>query len=48
MPKPPTRAGHPTQEAVDAINQVIDRANGTTGKEAPATIGLSMEEFETR
>ncbi|HMI67734.1 MAG TPA: RagB/SusD family nutrient uptake outer membrane protein [Cyclobacteriaceae bacterium] len=40
--------GAPTQDAVDAINQIINRANGTTGKEAVATIGMTMQVFEDK
>lgn len=38
----------PTQTAVDAINKVIDRANGTTGTEARATIGMSKADFDKK
>jgi hypothetical protein len=38
----------PTPEAVDAINQIINRANGTTGTEALATTGMSMKQFEDK
>jgi hypothetical protein len=38
----------PTPEAVAAINQVIDRANGTTGKEALADVGMTMQQFEDK
>jgi hypothetical protein len=40
--------GGPTQEAVDAINQVINRANGSTGTELLADIGMSMQAFENK
>jgi len=38
----------PTQESVDAINEVINRANGSTGTEQLADIGMSMQEFEDK
>ena len=38
----------PTAEAVDAINQVIDRANGDTGNEDLADIGMTMQVFEDK
>lgn len=38
--------GSPTQEAVDAINEVINRANGISGTEPLATTGLTMQAFE--
>lgn len=40
--------GGPTVDAVDAINQVINRANGSTGSEALATIGMSASEFDQK
>lgn len=40
--------GGPTQEAVDAVNLVIDRANGETGTEARANVGMTMENFENK
>jgi hypothetical protein len=40
--------GSPTQEAVDAINAVINRANGSTGTEPLATIGMTMQAFEDK
>lgn len=41
--------GSPTQEAVDAINQVIDRANGYTDNplHPRLTTGMSKEAFDT-
>lgn len=38
----------PTAEAVAALNQVIDRANGTTGQEEIATVGMTMQDFEDK
>lgn len=38
----------PTQEAVDAINEVINRANGATGTEPVATIDMTMQAFEDK
>lgn len=38
----------PTQAAVDAINKVIVRANGATGKEALATTALSKTDFDKK
>jgi len=38
----------PTAEAVDAINAIIDRANDGTGNEAPATVGMTMQDFEDK
>jgi hypothetical protein len=40
----------PTQEAVDALNMIIDRANGNhTGiPEARATLGMSKQEFDDK
>ena len=38
----------PTQEAVDAINAVINRANGATGTEPIATMGMTMQAFEDK
>jgi starch-binding outer membrane protein, SusD/RagB family len=40
--------GSPTQEAVDAINEVINRANGSTGAEPLATTGMTMQAFEDK
>ncbi len=41
-------SGKPTTEAVNAINLVINRANGTTGHEPLATIGMTMQAFEDK
>jgi hypothetical protein len=38
----------PNQAAVDAINQVIERANGETGTEALATVGMSKTDFDKK
>jgi len=38
----------PTQEAVNAINAVINRANGSTGTEPLATTGMTMQAFEDK
>jgi hypothetical protein len=40
----------PTQEAVDALNQVIDRANGNSDgiPEARATTSMSVQEFDDK
>jgi hypothetical protein len=40
--------GGPTQEAVDAINLVIERANGSTGAEPLATTAMTKEAFDNR
>jgi starch-binding outer membrane protein, SusD/RagB family len=40
--------GGPTQEAVDAINEVINRANGITGTEPLATTAMAMQDFEDK
>ncbi len=40
--------GGPTQEAVDAINEVINRANGSTGTESLATTSMTMQAFEEK
>jgi hypothetical protein len=36
------------QDAVDAINQVIKRANGTTGTEPLATITMTKDQFDAK
>lgn len=41
-------SGKPTTEAVNAINLVINRANGSTGHEPLATIGMTMQDFENK
>jgi hypothetical protein len=43
-------SGGPTQEAVDALNQVIDRANGNTDgiPVSRATTAMSMQEFDDK
>lgn len=40
--------GGPTVDAVAAINSIINRANGTNGKEALATMAMSMQAFEDK
>ncbi len=40
--------GGPAQDAVDAINEVINRANGSTGTEPLATTDMSMQAFEDK
>jgi starch-binding outer membrane protein, SusD/RagB family len=40
--------GQPTQEAVDALNAVIKRANGDWGNEALATIDMDKQEFDDK
>jgi len=41
-------SGSPTQAAVDAINQVIDRANGETGTEERASTSMSKDQFNKK
>ncbi len=41
-------SGKPTTEAVNAINLVINRANGATGHESLATIGMTIQAFEDK
>lgn len=41
-------AGAPTQLAVDRLNLIIDRANGTTGKEPRAAITMSKAQFDQK
>jgi hypothetical protein len=36
------------QEAVDAINQVINRANGATGTEPLATLAMTKDQFDAK
>jgi hypothetical protein len=40
--------GGPTQDAVDAINQIINRANGSSGSEPLATLSMSMAAFDKK
>jgi starch-binding outer membrane protein, SusD/RagB family len=40
--------GGPTQLAVDRINLIIDRANGVTGSEPRATLGMTAAEFDDK
>jgi len=38
----------PTADGVSAINDIINRANGDTGAETLATIGMNMQDFEDK
>jgi starch-binding outer membrane protein, SusD/RagB family len=40
--------GGPTQEAVDYLNMIIDRANEGTGSEPRATMAMSQAEFDKK
>jgi hypothetical protein len=41
-------SGGPTQAAVDALNDVIKRANGTTGTEPLASTSMTKQTFDDK